>query len=229
MKNNGIKKIHTKKILGNKSINDFFKHFVIKKANLKCSLLCGDFYADPYNYYPITRDNFYTFPDQFNWQKNNSIFYENNFKNKFFKEIDSCKEISNAYVLGSSPSNNYYRNILTFLYRVYFINEKIINIAIHRNTSNYVREFIKYILDLKQIKLRKFIFLDDNFYLFKDCQIPSFLNNNDVIKFYESIFPFNKSAKSDEFIYISRRNANWRNIINETDNINLSLKIILIT
>ena len=55
------------------------------------------------------------------------------------------------------------------------------------------------------------------FIYLKIAQIPSFLNNNDVIKFYESIFPFNKSAKSDEFIYISRRNANWRNIINETD------------
>ena len=217
MKNNEIKKIYTKKILDNKSINELFKHSVFKKANLKCSLLCGDFYADSHNYYPITKDNFYTFPDQFNWQKNNSIFYENSFKDNFFKEIDSCKEVSNAYVLGSSSSNNYYRNILTYLHRVYFITEKIINIAIHRNTSNYVREFIKYILDLKKIKLRKFIFLDDSFYLFKNSQIPSFLDINDVIKFYECVFPFNKSAKNDELIYISRRNANWRNIINETD------------
>ena len=217
MKNIDIKKIHTNNILDNKSINKFFKHSIFKRANLKCSLLCGDFYADPYNYYPITRNNFYTFPDQFNWQKNNSIFYENKFKDKFFKEIDSCKEISNAFVLGSSTSNNYYRNISTFLYRVYFITEKTINIAIHRNTSNYVREFIKYILDLKKIKLKKFIFLDDNFYLFKDSQIPSFFDINNVIKFYECAFPFNKNTKSNDFIYISRRNANWRNIINESD------------
>ena len=84
MKNNDIKKIYTKKILDTKGINELFKHSVFKRANLKCTLLTGDFYADSHNYYPITKDNFFTFPDQFNWHKNNSIFYENNFKDNFF-------------------------------------------------------------------------------------------------------------------------------------------------
>ena len=79
-------------------------------------------------------------------------------------------------ILGSSPSNSYFRNIITFLPRIFFISDKEINLAIHRNTSNKFKVFIKEILKQKNINVKKFIYLDDDFYKFNNCQIPQFFN-----------------------------------------------------
>ena len=72
-----------------------------------------------------------------------------------------------------------------FLYRLFFITDSEINIAIHRNTSNNIKNHIRHILDLKKIKINKFIYLDDGFYLFKNSQIPCFLNLGRTVVFWE--------------------------------------------
>ena len=209
-----INKILTKDILANKNINKLFSNVFLSEQNIRCPVLCGDFYIDTHNYFPITND-YYTFPEQFDWQKRSLIFYREAFKKNFIKQKDSCAIISNAYILGTSPGNNFYRNISTFLYRLYFITDKEINLAIHRNTSNSIREFIEYILEIKQIKLGKYIFLDDGFYYCKNSKIPGFINKELTVRFYEYLFP--STSQSSENIYISRRNAKWRKVLNETD------------
>jgi len=214
MKNIKINKINSDQIIKNREIYSLFDHISSKEFEFKVRVLKCDFYMDTENYYPITKDHYYTFPEWFDWKFSSSKFYTKEFENNFFKNLN-FKEISNAYIIGSSPGNNYYRNINTFLYRLLFIKEKKINIAIHRNTSNSLRDFIKYILNLKQIKLNKFVYLEDGFYLFKNCKMPSFLNFESLIKCYQFVFPANN--KNDEKIYISRRNANWRVILNESD------------
>ena len=59
----------------------------------------------------------------------------------------NLKNFSDAVILGSSPSNSYFRNMITFLPRIFFISDEKVNLAIHRNTSNKFRFFIKEILN----------------------------------------------------------------------------------
>ena len=213
MKN--INFISNSQIKENKNLEKFFKFAFFKDLNIYCSILNGNFYIDSHNYYPIMEKDLNTFPDQFDWQNKRDVFSNKDFKENFFKNKKDYKEISNAFILGTSPGNNHYRNIWTFLIRLNFITEKEINLAIHRNTSNNVRNFIKFFLNEKKIKVNKYIYLDDGFYFCKNSQIPSFLKNIEVIKFYEYLFP--SSSNNKENIYISRRNAKWRQVVNETD------------
>ena len=219
MKNDELKIISTQSMLDDTSIYPIFNHAYFKELDIKCRILTGDFFADSFNFYPITAKNYYTFPELFDWQNQgiikNNKFYKDSFKKTFFSDSFKYKTITNAFVIGSSAGNNYYRNIYSFLLRLFFIPDKKVTIAIHRNTSNSIRNFIKYFLSLKNIQLEKFIYLDDGFYLFKDCQIPSFFDFYNTMKIYRFIFPPTK--KNQQNIYISRRNANWRKIINEAD------------
>ena len=219
MKEHKLRKVSNEEILGNSKIYQLFNNASFQKLKIKCRILTGDFFVDSYNYYPITKKNFYTFPQQFDWQHsgyNRGTKFENiNFQKNFFKNSLKYKEISDVYVLGTSPGNNYYRNIYTFLFRLFFIPDKKVDIAIHRNTPNNIRNFILHILEIKKVKLGKFIFLDDGFYLFKNSQIPSFLDFNTTMKLSQFMFPSKKN--NTENIYISRRNANWRKVVNETD------------
>ena len=63
--------------------------------------------------------------------------------------------IKNVFVLGTSATDNYYRNIITFLPRVFFIKNKRINIAIHRNSSNRFRILVSEILQKLNIEVKK--------------------------------------------------------------------------
>ena len=212
---NLLKKVDKKTIEENSNIKKFFKVTKFKNINVKKILLCGDFFLDTSNYFPILKDHHLTFPGLYDWDLSSSKFYTKEFNDNFFSNNFSYKEISDVFVLGSSPGNNYYRNIYTFLNRLFFIGEKKINIAIHRNTSNKFRDFISYLLDIKKIKLGKFVFLDDGFYLFRNSQIPAFLNFRDTMEVYQDMFRPSTDAKNN--IYVSRRNARWRRVINESD------------
>ena len=172
---------------------------------------------DSFNYFPITDNNF-SFKNIFRWgipsRYNN--FYTKSFSTNFLERKKNFKKFSDAVILGSSPSNNYFRNIITFLPRIFFINDKEINLAIHRNTSNKFKVFIKEILKQKNTKVKKFIYLDDDFYKFNNSQIPQFFN------MAASTIVLNKSlayAKKDSGlkIYLSRQNSNYRNLVNEGD------------
>ena len=131
--------------------------------------------------------------------------------------------------MGSSPGDNYFTNLIYFLPRIFFNDQKKIRLAIHRNTSNKFRIFIKKIGLKLNIKIQ-FIFLDDGFYFFKNSQIPQFLKVNESVKilnyfiksilYSEPIRDKNKKAK----IYVSRQNSYYRNIINEDDVIKLLKK-----
>jgi capsular polysaccharide biosynthesis protein len=106
--------------------------------------------------------------------------------------------------------------MMTFLPRIFFISDKEINLVIHRNTSNKFRVFIKEILTQKKIKVKKFIYLDDDFYKFNNSKIPQFFT------MAASAIILNKSLSyikrdSGLKIYLSRHNSDCRNLINEGD------------
>ena len=137
----------------------------------------SDFYLDSFNYFPIT-DNNLSFRNLFRWTNADpdryNNFYTKTFSKNFFEKRKNLKNFTNVVILGSSPSNSYFRNMMTFLPRIFFISDKEINLVIHRNTSNKFRVLIKEILTQKKIKVKKFIYLDDDFYKFNNSQIPQF-------------------------------------------------------
>ena len=106
--------------------------------------------------------------------------------------------------------------MITFLPRIFFISDKEINLAIHRNTSNKFRVFIKEILAHKNIKVKKFIYLDDDFYKFNNCQIPQFFHMAASTIILSKSLSYTK-IDSRLKIYLSRQNSNYRNLVNEGD------------
>ncbi len=214
-----IKNLDEQDIIQDKKINSLFLTVLNDKLRIKCKILKSDFYLDSFNYFPITDDNL-SFFRLFRWlgtaRNRYNLFYTKSFSKNFFERRKNFKKFSNAVILGSSPSNDYFRNIMTFLPRIFFISDKEINLVIHRNTSNKFRVFIKEILTQKKIKVKKFIYLDDDFYKFNNSKIPQFFT------MAASIIILNKSLsyiKQDSGlkVYLSRHNSVYRNLINEGD------------
>ena len=212
-----IKDISSKEINNNKHLNSLFISSHSQKFNLNCNILSGNFYLDTFNYFPISLDN-NTFSDLFSWDQKNK--YDNFYKKKFYKNFNEkkndLKNFSETIVLGSSGSDDYYRNIIFFLPRLFFINDKEINLAIHRKSSNSFRIFLIKILEMMGIKLKKFVFLDDDFYSFKKSKIPQFFNKEISLRIIKNSLKENEN-KDRLNIYVSRQNSNSRNLINEAD------------
>ena len=215
-------------ILSSKEINSKFISAKHNHFNIHCNILKDNFFLDSYNYFPITEE-YYSFKDGFSWGDDFSwgdktkyeIFFSQNYLNNFNNNKNKFKSLSNIFVLGSSPANNYYRNMITFFPRVFFLKSRKIKIAIHRNCSNKFRNFILAIC--KQMKIEAhFSFLDDGLYHFKNSQIPQFIKKSVAIKILNRLKI--RSNKTKEKIYLTRQNANYRNLINEEDIVNILKK-----
>ena len=100
--------------------------------------------------------------------------------------------------------------------RIFFIKNKKIQIAIHRNSSTKFREFIKFILDKKNIEF-SYVYLDDGFYKFINCEIPQFFNLKKSIRVLKSLLLPSDSGNVDKKIYLTREDSSYRKIINESD------------
>ena len=136
--------------------------------------------------------------------QNNDHFFTKNFFEQFSNNLDKLKEFKNIFILGSNPGNNYYSNLLQFLPRILFIKKNNIKIAIHRNSSTKFKELINLILKDKGIKF-SFVYLDDGFYKFTNCEIPQFFNLKKNIQILKKLLiPKNKSSQ-DKKIYVTRR------------------------
>tara|TARA_B100000965_G_scaffold384939_1_gene385679 strand:+ start:437 stop:1486 length:1050 start_codon:yes stop_codon:yes gene_type:complete len=213
--------INESKILQKESLNNLFNSATLKDINENCKILNTDFYLDSFNYFPITK-NYETFVKLFKREDDNPInhFYSEDFYKNFVDRKKDFKVIKNSVVLGSSPSDNYFSNLIHFLPRIFFFNDKSINLAIHRNLSNKFRKFIETICILRGIEI-SFTYLDDGFYNFNNSSIPEFFNINKSIKvlkfFLETIFTKIKVPEFKSKIYIRREDANYRKILNEAD------------
>lgn len=199
-------------------IKSKFTYVEDSQEKFNCNILNGSFYLDSHNYFPITEE-LNTFLDVYSWgdlTKYNN-FYSKSFINNFKQNKPQFQIIKNVFVLGSSSQNNYYRNIITFLPRLFYNNDKI-KIAIHRNTSNKLRKFIK-ILCYQMKKEINFFYLDDKFYSFQNSSIPQFINKNISIKILNKL----KVKQNDKKLklYITRKNCIYRNLLNEDDVINI--------
>ena len=215
-----IKDLNTQEIFNKKNINSKFLSVFNDKLQIDCKVLNSNFFLDSFNFFPITEDN-NSFKDVFSWGDLSKYenFYTKNFNKIFNERKKNLKSFSNTVVLGSSTTDNYYRNMITFFPRIFFINEKEINIAIHRNSSIKWRIFISKILGQLKIKINKYVYLDDDFFIFKKSQIPQFFDESVSIKILKKCLLIKQKEKKLN-VYVSRQNSKSRNLINEEDIIN---------
>ena len=205
------------------ALNDIFINAHFNNLSISCNILKGSFFSDSFHYFPIT-NNDKTFSSLYFRNYNDiSNFYSEKFYNNFQNKKDSFKTFNQTFVLGSSSGNNYYSNLLQFLPRIYFNKKVNIKIAIHRNSSNKYRKFIKSILQSLNVEF-SIVFLDDNFYYFKECEFPQFMSLNDSIKILKQFIKPKVNLESSKKIYISRENSDYRRIINEADIVNILRK-----
>ena len=209
-------------ILNDEKLNKSFLSATLNDIDIKCKIYKGNFYADSFNYFPITED-FEVFHDLYKIQNENSInhFYSNNFAENLKKNITDLKKFNNVFLLGSSPGDNYFSNLIYFLPRLFFYNQDKIKLAIHRNLSNKFRNFINEICSNLNKKIT-FTFLDDKFYSFKDSYAPQFLKIEEsikILKFFLNNYRDEVAEKTK--LYITRQNSNYRKILNESDVIGL--------
>ena len=212
-----IKNLTVRDIHKDKKLSSKFLIINSDKLKISCKIYKGNFYIDSFNYFPILSENFSSL-GLFLWNEKNKYnhFFTKNFYSNFVKNKKKFKANDGVIVLGSSPADNYYRNLISFIPRIIFITDKQISLAIHRNTSNKIREFIKSILKVRGIKLKKFVYLDNEFYYFKNSLIPQFFQLGNAVKILSqlSIKNINKNKKR---IYLTRKNAFSRTIVNETE------------
>ena len=211
-------------ILNDERLNKSFLSATLNDLDISCKIYKGNFYADSFNYFPITED-FEAFQDLYKIQNENSInhLYSDNFFDNFKKKITDLKKINNVYLLGSSPGDNYFSNLIYFLPRLFFYNQDKMKLAIHRNSSNKFRNFINEICSNLNKKIT-FTFLDDEFYKFKDSYVPQFLKIHEsikILKFFLDDYKNDNDIEEKTKLYISRQNSNYRRILNESDVIKL--------
>ena len=213
-----IENISLSDLQNNKDLNKYFLTAKLENINQNCNYYKGNFYLDSFNYYPITED-YKSFDELFVRVNKNSIshYHTEAFYKKLKDRLNKIKVFKDICVIGSNPGNNYFSNLIHFLPRIFFENEKQIKIAVHRNLSNKFRSFIEHLLILKNIDFT-FTYLDDDFYKFENSKIPQFLNTLTSINILKSIKDFTPKKKSEfEKIYIRREDVNYRNILNEAD------------
>ena len=213
-----IQNISLSDLKNNQNLKKNFFTTNLNNLNETCTYFSGNFYLDPLNYYPITED-FKSFNQLFTRIDKNSVahYHSDAFFKNLQNKLDDLKVFNNSCVIGSSPGNNYFSNLIHFLPRVFFENEKQVKILVHRNLPTKFRSFLKYLYTLKNIKLT-FGYLDNDFYKFEKSKIPQFLNTHssiNLLKSIQNIIPNNK--KGYDKIYVRREDANYRVILNESD------------
>ena len=225
MKNNHmITNKNSFEILNDEKLNKSFLSATLRDININCKIYKGNFFADSFNYFPITED-FEVFHDLYKIQNDNSIdhFYSDNFVENLKKNLTNLKNFNDVYLLGSSPGDNYFSNLIYFLPRLFFYNKDKIKLGIHRNLSNKFRNFIIEICSNLNKKIT-FTFLDDEFYKFQDSFAPQFLKIEESIKIL-NFFLNNHQKRIEEKtkLYISYDEAGNRkeecNIIAKKDSL----------
>ena len=204
------------KIKRNKNISNLFDNANLNHLSINCNILKTNFFADSFYYFPITKNN-ETFSTLYTRNLTNvSHFYTEKFYNNFLNNKHSLKSFKQLYVLGTNSGNNYYSNLLEFLPRIFFNKKTNIKIAIHRNSSNKLRNFIKNILQALNVEF-SFVFLDDDFYYFSESEFPQFVDLNASIKILKQYINPKVNKESSKKIYVTRDESDYRKIVNNDD------------
>ena len=110
-----LKDIDESEILKKESLNNLFKSATLKDIGENCRILNTDFYLDSFNYFPITKKD-ECFANLFKRQDDNPInhFYTEDFYKNFTDKKKNFRVIKDCFVLGSSPSDNYFSYLSNF-------------------------------------------------------------------------------------------------------------------
>ena len=215
--------VNINKIEKDEEIAKLFVNANFSNLSINCNILKTDFFSDSFYFFPITNNHETFSPLYTRVSTNMTHFFTEKFYKNFINNKNTLKSFKNLFVLGSNSGNNYYSNLLEFLPRIFFNKNSNIKIAIHRNSSNKYRKFIKSILQSLNVEF-SIVFLDDNFYYFKECEFPQFMSLNDSIKILKQFIKPKVNLESSKKIYISRENSDYRRIINEADIVNILRK-----
>ena len=218
-----LEDINTSQIEKDKSISKLFVNASFNNLSLNCNILKSSFYSDSFYYFPILNNDL-TFSSLFTRDSSNlSHFFTKKFYNNFINNKKSLKSFKELFVLGSNSGNNYYSNLLEFLPRIFFNKKTNVKIAIHRNSSNKYRKFIRSVLQSLNIEF-SFVFLDDDFYYFYESEFPQFINLNDSIKILKHFINPKINSESSKKIYVTREDSIYRKVVNENDITNILRK-----
>jgi len=212
--------INLLKLKEDEYLNSLFINANFSNLSVNCNILKSNFYSDSFHYYPITENN-ETFSSMYTRELHNiSHFYSKNFFENFIQNKNSLKSFNDVFLLGSNAGNNYYSNLIQFLPRIFFNKKTNIKIAIHRNSSNKYRKFVEGILESLNVEFT-FVFLDDDFYYFKDSEFPQFINLRQSIEILKKFINPKINEENSKKIYVTREDSNYRKIINEADVVTL--------
>ena len=113
--------INDSEILQKETLSNLFKSAILQDISENCKILNTGFFLDSFNYFPLTENN-ETFMNLFKREDDNSInhFYTEDFYKNFIDKKNNFKVIKDSFILGSSPSDNYFSNLIHFLPRIFF-------------------------------------------------------------------------------------------------------------
>ena len=121
-----IKNISNNLIKNDINIARNFLNVKSKNLDINCNILKGNFYSDSFNYFPIL-ENLFTFEDLFKREDIYSYqhYYSQNFYKNFVEKKIKFKKFENVYLLGSNVADNFYSNMIHFLPRLFFNDQKL--------------------------------------------------------------------------------------------------------
>ena len=212
-----IKNKTNSQIVKNKLLNDSFLTARLNNLDIDCKIFKGNFFLDSLNYFPITEKN-EVFQQLYLREDHNSFdhFYTKSFFQNFSNNINNFTNFNNVFILGSSIANNYYSNLLFFLPRIYFFNQKNVKILISRSLANNFRFLIKKICKKLNVNA-KFVFIDEGFFKFTNSNIPQFLKLNQNIKILRNKLKSKEKINKKIKLYVTRQETDYRNVLNESD------------
>ena len=177
----------------------------------------SNFILDGLLFFPID-ENTFTCSDLFcHFEKVN---YKKFFTEDFYKmhsNFDTLETIENAFIIGSSQ--NYYHSIIDFFPRVFSYKKSIFkNIDKLIIGNDKLKPIFEYLLQELKIELEIKI-IKNKVYFFKNSVFT--INNNfeKINNLYRNTF-YDNNLKANRKIFISRKDATSRTIINENELIN---------
>ena len=177
----------------------------------------SNFILDGLLFFPID-ENTFTCSDLFcHFEKVN---YKKFFTEDFYKmhsNFDALETIENAFIIGSSQ--NYYHSIIDFFPRVFSYKKSIFkNIDKLIIGNDRLKPIFEYLLQELKIELEIKI-IKNKVYFFKNSVFT--INNNfeKINNLYRNTF-YDNNLKANRKIFISRKDATSRTIINENELIN---------
>lgn len=209
-----FKDIPRRDLLASPLSNKFLKFYNFGQTFISYK---SNFILDGFLFFPIDENSF-TCSDLFtHFEKVN---YKKFFTKDYYKmhsNFDSLETIENAFIIGSSQ--NYYHSIIDFFPRLFSYKKSIFdNIDKLIIGDDKLKPIFEYLIQKLKIKL-KIKIIKNKVYFFKNSVFTVNNNFEKINNLYRNIF-YDDDLNATRKIFISRKDASSRTIINENELIN---------